>query len=131
MDKESAQETTGRQLVYFAAERTLMAWVRTALSLMALGFVIDRFGLVLRQMLPVAGPQLHPQAFSFWAGTVLVLLGTAMASVAVVRYLRFDLAYRRAGSTRTGRGILLGVLFAATVAVLGAVIAFFLVVATD
>jgi len=131
MEKEPGRETTGRRLVYFAAERTLMAWVRTALSLMALGFVIDRFGLVLRQMLPDAGPQLHPRAFSFWAGTLLVLLGTAMASVAAVRYLRFALAYRREGSTRTGSGILLGVGFTVVVAVLGVVIACFLTVATD
>ena len=59
MDQNDKQDETGRQLVYFAAERTLMAWVRTALSLMALGFVIDRFGLVLRQVLPEAGPELH------------------------------------------------------------------------
>jgi putative membrane protein len=34
--------------VYFAAERTLLAWVRTAVTLMAFGFVIARFGLFLR-----------------------------------------------------------------------------------
>jgi len=33
--------------VLFAAERTLLAWNRTSLSLMAFGFVIERFGLFL------------------------------------------------------------------------------------
>jgi putative membrane protein len=47
MEDESSPETIGRRLVYFAAERTLMAWVRAALGMMALGFLIDRFGLVL------------------------------------------------------------------------------------
>ena len=38
--------------VFFVAERTLMAWNRTGLTLMAFGFVLERFGLflhVLRQ----------------------------------------------------------------------------------
>jgi uncharacterized membrane protein YidH (DUF202 family) len=31
--------------VYFAAERTLLAWVRTGLALMGFGFVVARFPL--------------------------------------------------------------------------------------
>ena len=34
--------------VFFAAERTLLAWVRTGLTVMGLGFVVARFGLFLR-----------------------------------------------------------------------------------
>lgn len=34
--------------VYFAAERTLLAWLRTGLGIMAFGFVVARFGLFLR-----------------------------------------------------------------------------------
>ena len=33
--------------VLFAAERTLLAWNRTSISLMSFGFVIERFGLFL------------------------------------------------------------------------------------
>jgi len=32
--------------IFFAAERTLLAWVRSGLTVMALGFVVARFGLV-------------------------------------------------------------------------------------
>lgn len=39
---------------------------------MALGFVIDRFGLVLRQILPEDGDVL-PRSFSFLMGASLVL----------------------------------------------------------
>ena len=40
--------------VFFAAERTLLAWVRTAIALIGLGFVVAKFGLFLRLMhLPV------------------------------------------------------------------------------
>jgi len=116
--------------VYFAAERTLMAWVRTALGLMALGFVIDRFGLILRHVIPQAGEHLHPKAFSFWAGTVMVILGAIMAFVAAARYLHFSISYHRVGDTRPRYGILLGVIFTATIGVFGLVIAAFLVAAT-
>lgn len=129
MAAPTTQEEIGRRLVYFAAERTLMAWIRCALGLMALGFVIDRFGLVLRQVLPKVGPVLHPTAFSFWAGTVMVMLGVVMALVASVRYLRFALAYSRDGATAPGSGLVVGSLFSIAVAIFGVIIAWFLVTA--
>lgn len=36
--------------VFFAAERTLLAWNRTGLTLMAFGFVLERFGLFLHML---------------------------------------------------------------------------------
>ena len=36
--------------IYFAAERTFLAWIRTGLALMGFGFVVARFGLFLRQL---------------------------------------------------------------------------------
>jgi putative membrane protein len=129
-DDSSDPVTTGRRLVYFAAERTLMAWIRSALGLMALGFVIDRFGLILRHVIPEAGERLHPQAFSFWAGTVLVVLGAVMAFVAAGRYLHFSLSFHREGNTNPRHGILIGVVFTAILGVLGLVIAGFLIAAT-
>jgi putative membrane protein len=128
--QHSGSEAAGRQLVYFAAERTLMAWVRAALGLMALGFVIDRFGLILRHVVPGAGEQLHPREFSFWAGTLLVAFGALMAFVAAGRYLHFSIAYHRAGDTRPRQGILMGVLFAAVLGLFGLLIAAFLTAAT-
>lgn len=46
--------------VYFAAERTQLAWVRTGIAIIALGFVVSRFGLFL-QLLSRArnGPDRH------------------------------------------------------------------------
>lgn len=124
------QITIGHRLVYFAAERTLMSWVRAALGLMGLGFVIDRFGLVLRQLAPSVLAQ-HSKAFSFWGGTLLVLVGAVMASVAALRYWLFARNYRHGESTRPGHGIMLGIVFTVIVAVLGFVVAAFLLTVGD
>ncbi len=40
--------------IYFAAERTLLAWVRTGLAMMGFGFVVARFGLFLRELAAVS-----------------------------------------------------------------------------
>jgi len=101
-----------RRLVYLAAERTLSSWIRTALSLMVLGFVVDRFYLVLRQAFggkSVAGLQ----ARTLWhlGGSILIALGALMAVVAGIYYLRFALRYRRNGSTEVGGSLVVAALF--------------------
>lgn len=70
--------------VFFAAERTLMAWTRTALALMAFGFVIERFGLFLH-MFVVTGERPTRDA-SFWVGVLFILLGAVVALVSVLQY---------------------------------------------
>jgi putative membrane protein len=73
--------------VFFAAERTLLAWNRTALALMAFGFAIERFGLFLRMLTPPPGPPPDIQ-LSFWIGTALVALGSVAAVLATLQYRR-------------------------------------------
>ena len=77
-DSETQEPNYARCLVYFAAERTLMSWVRTAPGLMALGFVIDRFGLILGKITPLVAEH-NPRALSFWAGDLMVVAGAVMA----------------------------------------------------
>jgi putative membrane protein len=87
MDK--AAETDPR--VYFAAERTFLAWVRTGLGLMGIGFAVSRFGLFLREMSATeAGSHLpvHGTGLSLWSGVALVGLGVAVNIGAVVQHLR-------------------------------------------
>jgi putative membrane protein len=65
--------------VYFAAERTLLAWVRTGLAMMGFGFVVARFGLFLRELAAVRDVAPHRSSgLSLWVGTTLVILGVAV-----------------------------------------------------
>ncbi len=120
MDAEPDSVELAKQLVYLAAERTLTSWVRTALSLMALGFVVDRFGLVL-QMLQAGLSTANPSStqLSTRAGSILIGLGAAMALMAGIRYLRFAIAFHREGRTGVRHGIYVGVAFALVLALVG------------
>lgn len=71
--------------VFFAAERTLLAWNRTSLSLMAFGFVIERFGLFVLILLPTHDTTLQ-RGVSFWTGLIFVLLGAIVAAYSTIQY---------------------------------------------
>jgi putative membrane protein len=71
--------------VFFAAERTLLAWNRTSLSMMAFGFVIERFGLFVSILLPKHDMPLQ-RGLSFWTGLIFVLLGAVVAAYSTVQY---------------------------------------------
>jgi putative membrane protein len=71
--------------VFFAAERTLLAWNRTTLSMMAFGFVIERFGLFVSILMPQHNMPLQ-RGISFWTGLVFVLLGVFIAIFSTLQY---------------------------------------------
>ena len=74
--------------VRFAAERTLLAWVRTGLALMGFGFVVARFGLFLRE-LPAAVPGAPSGRTGGWSmafGVALLLIGVAVNILAAAEY---------------------------------------------
>jgi len=75
--------------VFFAAERTLLAWVRTGLTIMAFGFVVARFGLFLRllamQQQEIVYTQTHSNISNI-VGIALVLVGTACMILGAVQH---------------------------------------------
>ena len=71
--------------VFFAAERTVLAWNRTSLALMAFGFVIERFGLFVSILLPQHAMPLQ-RGISFWTGLAFVLLGAGVAAHSTMQY---------------------------------------------
>jgi putative membrane protein len=80
-----------------ANERTMLAWIRTGIALMAFGFAIARFGVFLRQVAAVGSVALPaPQGLgSAWLGAVLVAMGMMANLLATVRYGRIRHAIER------------------------------------
>lgn len=85
MDKAAEQDPR----VYLAAERTFLAWLRTGLGLIGVGFAVHRFGLFLRQLSAVR-PDLAAQTMSLsvWSGVALVGLGVLVNISAIVSHFR-------------------------------------------
>lgn len=75
--------------VYFAAERTLLAWVRTGLTIMAFGFVVARFGLLLRLLRAGEGQPVDAAGPSHYLGAALVLIGVVAITAGSKRYREF------------------------------------------
>lgn len=72
--------------VHFAAERTLLAWVRTGLAMMGFGFVVARFGLFFQEIAAVQALPPRQQGYSLWLGTALVILGVSVNLWAAVKH---------------------------------------------
>jgi putative membrane protein len=103
--------------VYFAAERTFLAWIRTGLGLMGIGFAVSRFGLFLRQ-LSATESHLPSQTtgLSLWSGVALVTLGVIVNLSAVLRHIQL-IHELSSGTWQPGRvsrdAVILGLILAA------------------
>lgn len=75
--------------VFFAAERTMLAWQRTAIALMGLGLVIERFGLFLRFVYESQGRSVSEQSESLIFGIILLSLGALISISSAIQFKRF------------------------------------------
>jgi putative membrane protein len=73
---------------YFAAERTFLAWIRTGLGLMGVGFAVARLGLFLRELRGAEHASAHGLGLSVYSGVALVLLGVGVNLSSVRHHLR-------------------------------------------
>jgi putative membrane protein len=106
--------------VLFAAERTLLAWSRTAAGLMAFGFLVERTGLLVREGAAA-------RDFGFWIGLAFVLLGVALTGLSVVQYRR-SVASLRPAEIPPGYWVNLSVLMSLAIGVLGLALAAYLAI---
>lgn len=109
---------SGRRLVYLAAERTVLTWIRAAIGLMLLGFAIDRFGILLA---PREEPVPHGVPWSTWLGLSLIASGVLTSAVSAFRYGQFAHRYDR-GDARPGPGIPLAIALCVLLALAGSVL---------
>jgi putative membrane protein len=89
-----------------ANERTFLAWVRTAIAIMAFGFVVEKFDLFLRLAGAEVAAKIVPGAHGFLgdiAGLALIVLGGVMMVLAAIRF-RQTAAAIDAADVRSGPG---------------------------
>ena len=78
--------------VFLAAERTLLAWIRTGLTVMAFGFVLARFGLfldLLTHQSAIPAASLHSVAVSKFMGISLILVGVFYLFASAIQHRNF------------------------------------------
>lgn len=115
--------------VFFAAERTLLAWLRTGLTIMALGFVVAKFGLFLellsaqRQATRVQA-QLAPAAA---LGVLFVVVGALAILFATIQHRRF-IATLTLPDLPKSYGQAFAVVLSCLVGILGLLLAAYLIV---
>jgi putative membrane protein len=110
--------------IYFAAERTFLAWIRTGLGLMGVGFAVSRFGLFLREMrASEIHAAVHATGVSEYSGVALVAIGVVVNITAVLQHVR-TVRELREGSWVAGRvstnAVVLALLLAAVGIAMGA-----------
>lgn len=111
------------QRSYMNAERTLSVWVRTALAMMISGIAIDRFDLLLHQF-PAKTSGLHSllKTLSSWCGVALVALGVLLAAVISIRFIAYDMMFRREHEAPPYHGPWLAPSVAALTAIFGLIL---------
>ncbi len=97
--KTDSSRTTGIHdhdpRVQLATERTLLAWIRTGLALMAFGFVVARFAILLQTLGVKTDPRVTLAATAI--GIVMVLLGVVANAGASLRYRKYFQRIERQG----------------------------------
>jgi len=74
---------------HLANQRTFLAWIRTGLATITFGFVVERFGLLLRELGVKTGlAELIPVHYSSFFGVSLTILGVVMMVVALIEFLQ-------------------------------------------
>jgi inner membrane protein YidH len=128
MQKQRHQATideTKRATEYLANERTFLAWIRTSVAVISLGFVLARFSVWLREL--SAQRQVHRGGISLPIGVAMMILGGALTILAAWRYHVVNRNIEH-GKVSADRGLV--VLVAVMVTLLsGAMIAFALLTA--
>jgi putative membrane protein len=105
-----------------ANERTLLAYLRTALAFIGFGFVIARFSLFLREAAIVAHMTIPSAGLSSTFGAWMAIAGVGCGLFGGYRYVVSARALRAGSSAALSDGA--AIVGAAVVAVIGLIVAF-------
>ena len=95
---------------YLANERTFLAWMRTCISVISLGFVVSKFGVWLRELAKRLDPQMpvHGSGMSMPIGVTMMAFGGVLALLAAWHYHMVNLAIAK-GEVRPNRNLVVAV----------------------
>lgn len=85
---EARVEVAPRTSEHLANERTFLAWIRTSIAIIGLGFVMAKFSVWLRQFMATIAPGARVPSIgaSLPAGVALIVTGALVAPLAYHRY---------------------------------------------
>ncbi len=85
-DQENLRKQDAR--FHLANERTLLAWLRTSIGIMAFGFVVVKFSIFIKQLAFLVGKDaVVPQSgYSSFIGILLVAVGSIVILLAFIKY---------------------------------------------
>lgn len=117
-----------RATEFLANERTFLAWIRTSIAIISLGFVVAKFGVWLRELSARLAPgvPVPSTGLSLPMGIAMMGLGGALSVLAAWHYHLVNLAIER-GEVRANRGLIVAV--TAGVALLALMMIVYLLVA--
>jgi putative membrane protein len=89
---------------YLANERTFLAWIRTSIAVISLGFLIAKFSIWLNQLAEYKGAQIQRAGASLPIGVTMMLFGAGMS---IMAYFRFNTVNRQieAGHIQADKGM--------------------------
>lgn len=93
---------------HLAAERTFLAWIRTSIAVISLGFVIAKFGVWLRELAAHLDPQMPQQGgvMSLPIGVAMMAFGGLISVLAAWHFHRLSQAIER-GEVEPNRALVL------------------------
>jgi uncharacterized membrane protein YidH (DUF202 family) len=107
-----------------AAERTFLAWIRTSIAVISLGFVVAKFGVWLRELadrLDPSAANTHRSSASLPIGVALMAVGGVFAILALWHYHAVNVAIER-GTVRANRVMVVTVALAVALLALAVII---------
>jgi putative membrane protein len=96
-----------RATEYLANERTFLAWIRTSIAVLSLGFVVAKFSVWMRELAARIDPQkpVPSTGISLPIGVAMMALGGVLAVLAACHYHFVNQSIDR-GEVKANRGLI-------------------------